>query len=112
MLVDPTVLGERIRQAREQIGLSQEEFAVAVSRDQGAISEYENGKRKLPATDLPLFARVLGVPVSYFYEGEQTVDDLDQLLLAEFQQLPTRDAKRIALQILRLFSDGLKLRTP
>ena len=65
--MDPKILGERIREARERAGISQEDLAVAVGKDQRAISEYENGKRKLSVTDLPMFARTLRVPLLYFY---------------------------------------------
>lgn len=106
--VDQVELGQRIRRARERIGMSQEAFAVAVERDQKAVSEYENGKRKLPATELPTFARVLGVPVSYFFEGDFQVDDLDQLLLQEFHTLPTQEDKQAAIQAVQLISDTIK----
>ncbi|MCB9438437.1 MAG: helix-turn-helix transcriptional regulator [Anaerolineales bacterium] len=88
--------------------MSQEELARLVERDQKAISEYENGRRKLPATELPTFALVLGVPVSYFFEGEYQVDDLAQLLLQEFHALPTPDDKQTAIQAVRLISDTIK----
>jgi transcriptional regulator with XRE-family HTH domain len=91
--------------------MSQEEFAHQVERDQKAVSEYENGKRKLPATELPTFARVLGVPVSYFFEGEFQADELDQLLLQEFHTLPTTEDRRTAIQAIRLISDTVKRHT-
>lgn len=112
MPVNPIELGLRIRKARERVGLSQEELAHRVERDQKAVSEYENGKRKLPATELPTFARVLGVPVSYFFEGEFQADELDQLLLHEFHALPTVDDKRTAIQAVQLISDTVKRHTP
>jgi len=102
--VDPTVLGTRIREARERLGMSQEDFAVAVAKDQRAISEYERGKRKLPVTDLPTFAEVLGVPVLYFYEGELTHHDLDLVLLDEIRRLPTPEAKQAVIQIIRVLA--------
>src|SRR5258708_33333599 len=92
-LLDPKILGVRIRLARERLGLSQDELAVAVHKDQRAISEYENGKRKLAVTDLPDFARVLDVSGLYFYEGEASRNDLDEALLLEFQHLPTAEMK-------------------
>ncbi|MBE7512720.1 MAG: helix-turn-helix transcriptional regulator [Anaerolineales bacterium] len=106
--MDQVELGLRIRRARERIGMSQESFSEAVKRDQKAVSEYENGKRKLPATELPTFARVLGVPVSYFFEGDFQVDDLDQLLLQEFHTLPTQEDKQAAIQAVQLISDTIK----
>lgn len=87
-------------------------FAVAVSKDQHAISEYENGKRKLPATDLSLFSQVLNVPLLYFYNGEVKIDDLDRLPLQAFKRLPDIDPKQAAIQILRIFSDSLKRNSP
>lgn len=99
-------LGLRIRQARERRGLSQEDFAAAVAKDQRAISEYENGKRKLAATDLPLFATVLEVPVLYFFEPDTEGDDLSAALLNYFQRLPTDEARRAAVDILRIFSNA------
>jgi transcriptional regulator with XRE-family HTH domain len=109
--VNPIELGQRIRHARERIGMSQEALADAVERDQKAVSEYENGKRKLPATELPTFASVLGIPVSYFFEGEFQVDDLDQLLLQEFHTLDTYEDKHAAIQAVRLISDTVKRHT-
>ena len=108
VLVNAVELGQRIRHARERLGMSQEAFASAVERDQKAVSEYENGKRKLPATELPVFASVLGVSISYFYEGNFQIDDLDQLILHEFRALPTPEDKQAAIQAVHLISDTVK----
>lgn len=56
-MVTQAELGQRIRQAREAIGLSQRDFSEAVSKDQTAISEYETGKRKVPAVNFPYSPR-------------------------------------------------------
>lgn len=109
--VNQAELGQRIRATRERVGMSQEQLADAVERDQKAISEYENGKRKLAATELAVFARVLGVPISYFYEGEYHIDELDQLLLQEFRSLPTTQDKQAAIQIVRIISTTIKRNT-
>lgn len=101
------VLGQRIRQARERRDLSQEEFAALIARDQRAVSEYENGKRKIAVTDLPLFARVLGMPLAYFYEDALDADHLDAALLLEFHRLPNAQMKQSAIDLLRVFSDAL-----
>ena len=107
-LVTQTELGQRIRQARENIGMSQRDFSVAVNKDQTAISEYETGKRKVPAVELSIFAQVLQVPVSYFYEGGIQPNDLDHLLLREFHTLPSLEAKQTVLQMVRALSTLLK----
>lgn len=106
--MDPKWLGLRIRQARERRGMSQDDLAAALSRDQRAISEYENGKRKLAATDLPAFATVLEVPVLYFFESDVSSDDSEAALLNYFHQLPSPEAKQAAVNILRILSHTIK----
>jgi len=109
--VNQIELGQRIRQARERISMSQEKFAEAIERDQKAISEYETGKRKIAAIEIPHIAAVLGVPISYFFEGRFQTDELDQLLLQEFHALPTSEDKKAAIQAIRLISDTVKRHT-
>ncbi|MBA3868767.1 MAG: helix-turn-helix transcriptional regulator [Anaerolineae bacterium] len=111
-ILDQVELGKRIRSARERVGMSQEALAEALGRDQKAMSEYETGKRKVPATDIPTFATILGVPFSYFFEGEFQMDELDQVLLQEFHTLPTTEDKHTALQAVRLISDTVRRHTP
>lgn len=111
-MVTQAELGQRIRQAREAIGLSQRDFSEAVSKDQTAISEYETGKRKVPAVELSLFAQVLQVPVAYFYEGELQPNDLDHLILREFHSLPSLAARQTVLQMVRALSALLKQHSP
>ncbi len=110
VIMDQVELGKRIRRARERVGMSQEALAEALERDQKAMSEYETGKRKVPATDIPSFASILGVPFSYFFEGEFDMDELDQVLLQEFHTLPTTEDKHTALQAVRLISDTARRR--
>lgn len=87
----PQQLGERIRRARETLGLSQDDLAERVGRDQRSVSEYENGKRRIYAHDLPTFAEALQVPITYFFKDTPTPDHLDYLLLDVFHQLDDAD---------------------
>lgn len=96
-------LGERIRAAREGLNITQEELAERVRKDQRAISEYENGRRRLSAIDMPLFAKALNVSILYFFEGELSKSDLDAELLQQFNELPTTDAKQAAIELLRVY---------
>jgi transcriptional regulator with XRE-family HTH domain len=107
-MVSQAEIGQRIRQARERIDMSQREFSDAVGKDQTSISLCEAGKRKVSATELSTFAQVLSVPISYFYEGEIQTDALDQMILDEVRQLPTSDAKETMLQVVRAFSTFLR----
>lgn len=103
--MESAAIGARIRQAREAKGLSQEELAVGVSRSQKAISQYENGTRRMFANDLPQFAEALNVPVSFFFTGKIIIEDFDEIILTECQRLKTIEAKQALLQFIRVFAD-------
>lgn len=60
------VAGERIRQAREFLGLSQEQFAERVGVKQEAISGYENGLFQPGEQVLHAIALATGFPPSFF----------------------------------------------
>src|SRR5450432_3824445 len=93
-----------MRQARERLEMSQEDLAAAVSKDQKAISEYENGRRKLAVTDLPAIAAELQVPVSYFFEEEVSLKDLDAALLNYFHQLSSPDDRQALIDVMGILS--------
>jgi transcriptional regulator with XRE-family HTH domain len=107
-LVTQAELGQRIQRARERVGMSQRDFAQEVGKDQRAISEYENGIRRIPAIDLAHFAHVLGMPITYFYEGDFHTNELDQVLLQEFHTLPTEEDKRTIIETTRLLITAIK----
>lgn len=59
--------GERIRQARNEKGLTQEEFAEAIGVVVKIVKDYE-GDRRNPKTDRwPVIAEALGRPVGWFF---------------------------------------------
>jgi transcriptional regulator with XRE-family HTH domain len=110
--LESRLLGQRIRQARERLGMTQEILAERAGKDQRAISEYENGKRRLSAVDLPMFARALEVSLLYFFDGETSPKDDDAALLEEFSRLPTPQAKQSAIELVRVFSDAITAHIP
>ncbi|MFG6351160.1 MAG: helix-turn-helix domain-containing protein [Oscillospiraceae bacterium] len=64
------ISGERVRQARGSLGMSQEILAAKLQLKglqigQMAISRMETGKRVIPDFELPLLAEVLGVTVNW-----------------------------------------------
>lgn len=62
-------LGRSLRIRRRLVGMSQRQLAEACgSCTQQQIQKYESGVA-MQATTLWRFARALGVPVDYFYEG-------------------------------------------
>src|SRR5579859_3405963 len=68
---DRRTLGERLREAREYLGFSQEEVAVFLSISRSALSLIETGQRKVDALELKKLAGLYKHPVGYF-TGEET----------------------------------------
>ncbi|MFZ4816711.1 MAG: helix-turn-helix domain-containing protein [Phototrophicaceae bacterium] len=106
--MDPAELGQRIRAARERLGLSQEELAALIKRDQRGVSEYERGQRRLAAVDIPLLAQALQVPILYLYEGVMVEDEIDHQVLGLLHKLPSLHEKQAVVDILRILVDTLK----
>lgn len=67
-------LGNRIRAARESVGLSQEQLARQMGYTSPAtVSHFESGARKISIADLHKLSSALGVPLEYFLiENEDT----------------------------------------
>ena len=61
-------LGAKLRQAREEAGLTQEEAARLLGRPQWFVSRSERGVRRVDVVELADFARVYGKPLSFFLE--------------------------------------------
>ena len=106
--MDIIVFGERIKDARERLGLSQTELGRLISKDQRAISEYERGDRRMSVTDLPVLAEALRVPLLYFFEGEVTPEDREQRIIQEFRKLPNEQAQEDAIELLDFFIQALQ----
>jgi len=59
-------LGEKLREVRKYVGLSQEEVAVLLKLPRTALTDIENGQRKVEALELKRMAELYRQPVSYF----------------------------------------------
>ncbi len=102
-------LGSRIRGARSMRAMSRSALAARIGMGVQAIDKYETGRARILASRLHAIARVLDVPITFFYEGfdprkaTQTEQDFELLsrvlspdnvgLLVQLQSL-TRDQQR------------------
>ena len=75
-----SIVGRRLRERREVLGLAQEKVGVAIGLDESSararISRYELGVHEPPYETVKLLARVLEVPPPYMYCEEQDIADL------------------------------------
>ncbi len=70
-------IGTRLQQAREELGITQQELAARLGCTQAALSNYELGRRRLYLANLERIARALGKPLSYFMEPVTDEDDTE-----------------------------------
>jgi transcriptional regulator with XRE-family HTH domain len=59
-------LGERLRDARKYLGLKQEEVASYLKIPRTALTDIENGQRRVEALELTRLAKLYRQPVAFF----------------------------------------------
>lgn len=79
------IIGGRLRALREQMGLTQREVADRVGMTDGGYSSVERGHARMFVTDIPRFARALGVEAAYLAQrlglcGDDRPDIADTLM--------------------------------
>jgi transcriptional regulator with XRE-family HTH domain len=90
-------LARRLREAREYVGLSQEEVAFALSISRPAVGNIESGIRKVDAFELNKLSSLYGRTIEYFLSGEVQVDDKRVAFLARTMNgLSERDIDELA----------------
>ena len=81
-------LGDRLREARKYLGLKQEEVAAYLKIPRTALTDIENGQRRVEAIELTRLARLYRQSVAYF-TGE---DEASPSLPADVAHLARRVA--------------------
>ncbi|MCA7894482.1 helix-turn-helix domain-containing protein [Burkholderia cepacia] len=79
---DRLQLGRRLREAREYVGLSQEEVAFALSISRPAVGHMESGTRKVEAFELNKLSELYGRTVDYLLTGKTPSGDTRLAFLA------------------------------
>lgn len=69
---EQAVLGARLKEAREYVGLKQEQVAKHMGVRRSAVSEIENGRRGVSAIELRKLARLYQRPVTWFSGDDDT----------------------------------------
>jgi len=62
-------VGQRLRQRRCLLGMTQQKLADAVGIKFQQIQKYESGANRISASRLWVIAKALEVPVNHFFEG-------------------------------------------
>jgi len=87
-------IGQQIKLAREQMGISQEELAQRLGYTSSAtISHFETGQRKISIIDLQRLSEILGLPPQYFLETDESKTGMQHFRLRATEIKPSaRDA--------------------
>jgi transcriptional regulator with XRE-family HTH domain len=62
-------VGSRVRMQRLLAGMSQEKLGDALGLTFQQVQKYEKGTNRISASRLQQLAKILGVPVSFFFDG-------------------------------------------
>lgn len=62
-------VGARVRFRRSMLGMSQERLAEALGITFQQVQKYERGLNRISASRLYEISRVLGVPITFFFDG-------------------------------------------
>lgn len=77
MSIDYEMLGDRIRLARTNRSLSQEELAEAVNLTRESINRIEKGTFKPKLETVTQIAGILNIPVDYLISSDSNCDEKD-----------------------------------
>jgi transcriptional regulator with XRE-family HTH domain len=66
-------VGSRVRMRRMIVGMSQEKLGEALGLTFQQVQKYEKGTNRIGASRLQQIAKVLGVPIEFFFEGAPNV---------------------------------------
>jgi transcriptional regulator with XRE-family HTH domain len=81
------IIGQRLKQAREVVGYTQEEVAQKLGITKDELSLFESGRQNPPLSLLRKFAKLYGVLVSYFYGIDKLEGEAFALLLHKAKEL-------------------------
>jgi transcriptional regulator with XRE-family HTH domain len=105
-------MGELIRVAREEKGISQSELAKRVYRRQGTISDWENGKTEVGTGALILLAAVLDKPITYFFQKPILINlvnekqtALEEELLLHFRRIWDDELQKVAINQIKILGE-------
>jgi transcriptional regulator with XRE-family HTH domain len=103
------LVGSRVRMRRMMIGMSQEKLAEALGLTFQQVQKYEKGMNRIGASRLLQIANILGVPITYFYEGHETVPMPTEVPVSSPTELTSR---RDSIELLQAFNkiENQKLR--
>ena len=109
-------VGARVRMRRMMVGLSQERLGEGLGLTFQQVQKYEKGSNRISASRLQQIARILDVPVAFFFDGAPTgdmahggfSDAASTAYVSDF--LSTTDGVQLTKAFVRIKSSGVRRR--
>ncbi|WP_437486752.1 helix-turn-helix transcriptional regulator [Sorangium sp. So ce1014] len=111
MSEDRKRLGLKLRDAREYLGLSQDEVAKAVGVTRSAVSLIESGQRRVDALELKRFAELYQRPVAEFTGDTDVIDAPVPLTVQHLARAAVKLTEADRAELLR-FAEFLSTKAP
>ena len=96
---DWRALGERLRESREYLGLSQQEVADLLKLSRPAVTHIEAGKRKVSTLELRELARLYRRPYDWLVGGtpdpDSAADEMTRALYRTSRELSEQDRAQL-----------------
>ena len=92
-------IGQRLRQARLVENLTQDGLAQKLGISFQQVQKYENGTNRVSSSRLWTVSRVLGLPITYFY------DDLDDAHIPEAVNKSEERLPDSAIRVARMLNE-------
>lgn len=87
--------GEKLRAAREFLGLTQEQVATIMNMTRNMIVNIENNKRAIKSEELYKFSKLYGISMEEIVSDEKNLNNNSLLFARNFETLSDKDQKEI-----------------
>lgn len=87
--------GEKLKAAREFLGLTQEQVASSLNLTRNIIVNIENNKRSIKSDELYKFSKLYGISMEEIVSDEKEIDLNEQIFARGFDKLSEKDKREI-----------------
>ena len=98
-------IGERIKDCRKQLGLSQEDLAEKLYMKKTTICRYEKDQHDIPSSVLTELARVLNTTPNYLLLGELLAEDWMEEAIEALSNIKDPAMRKLAIKQLKCMAE-------
>ena len=94
-------IAQRVKEARQAAGLSQEDLGRRMGLTKVGYGEYERAHRLFDTEQLAKLSQILGRPVEYFLGLDMGLTEEEEQLLASYRAIGSSSGKHLVLAVVR-----------